>query len=178
MGILNKVTPERRTEHKICVLGDFGVGKSSLIRRYTVDKFDVWYKGGRLISKKEELYVSIEENGLPKSDVIGLKVWDWLERLTQKHSYINAKGALLVCNATDKSTLRTLEYWKNELFKIAGEVPIVVVGNKIDLKDEIEIKREDLVEAAVKLNASYIWTSAKTGKNVEEAFYKLAKTLI
>jgi small GTP-binding protein len=176
MDILEK--KKTRTEHKICVLGVEGVGKTSLIRRYTENKFEKGYTGKKQIWKKKDLYVSVVENGPPRSDIITLKIWDWIPRLTEKQSYVNAKGALLVCSLTEKATLISLEYWKDELYKIAGEVPIVVVGNKIDLKSKIKIKRKKLQEMAKKLDAPYIWTSAKSCKNVEFAFHKLAKMLI
>jgi small GTP-binding protein len=178
MAILGKKPMEKRTEYKICILGDDEVGKTSLIRRYTENKFEEGYTGQKQIWKKEDLYVSIVEKGLPHSDIIALNIWDWVSRITEKQSYINAKGALLVCDLTDKASLRSLKHWKDELYKVAGEVPIVVVGNKIDLKSKIEIRRKNLQEMAKKFGAPYIWTSAKSGKNVDFAFYKLAKILI
>lgn len=178
MGIFDRRTKRNRNEYKICVLGDDEVGKTSLIRRYTENEFEEDYTKRNLISKKDELYVSVEENGLPRSDVIGLNIWDLANDMTMKQSYINTKGALLVCNMTEKIPLHSLEYWKNELYKVAGEVPIVVVGNKIDLKKDIETDKEDLEKAAKKLGAPCIMTSAKSGENVKAAFDKLAKMLI
>jgi len=178
MDILKRKTGEKSTEYKICVLGDDGVGKTSLIRRFVADKFEEGFSEEKQISKKEELYVSVVENGLPHSDLITLNVWDWISNITQTQSYINSKGALLICDMTNKSSLRSLEYWKNELNKVAGEVPVIIVGNKFDLKKEMELSKEDLVKYVKKLKASYMGTSAKTGKNVNNAFYKLAKMLI
>ena len=178
MDILKRKKGEKSTEYKICVLGDDGVGKTSLIRRYVEDKFEEGFSEEKQINKKEELYVSVVENGLPHSDLITLNIWDWISNITQTQSYINSKGALLVCDMTNKSSLRSLEYWKNELYKVAGEVPVIIVGNKFDLKKKMELRKEDLVKYVKKLKASYIGTSTKTGKNVNNAFYKLAKMLI
>lgn len=178
MGVLDRKKKEIRTEYKISVLGEEGVGKTSLIRRYVENKFEEGNTEQKMISKKEEFYVSIVEEGPPRSDVIALNIWDWTSKITEKQLYINAKGALLVCDMTAKLTLSSLEYWNNELYKVAGKVPVIIVGNKFDLKKEMEVGKKDLVEMVKKLEASYIATSAKSGKNVEYAFYKLAKMLI
>ena len=178
MGILEKKTNGIRNEPKICVLGDEGVGKTSLIRRFIENKFEKDYTEEILINVKEELYVSILEDGTPRSDVINLKIWDWIEKMGVKQNYINAKGALLVCDMTDPGTLRSLDYWKDELFDAAGKVPIMIVVNKIDLTDQMNIGREDLQKVIKRFDANSMGTSAKSGRNVNEAFNSLAKKLI
>ena len=76
MGILKGAASENRPRYKICVIGDEGVGKSSLIRRYVEDKFEDGYSKEQRISVIKEMYVSVEEKGLPRSDVITLNIWD------------------------------------------------------------------------------------------------------
>jgi len=178
MFVLGKKPMEKRIEYKICVLGDEGVGKTSLIRRFVDNKFEEGYTEEKQISKKEEIYVSVEENGLPKSDVIALSIWDWVSSITRKQSYNNAKGALLVSSITEKISLLSLEYWKNELYEVAGKVPIVVAINKGDLRKQRQIEKIDLKNASKKIKAPLIVTSAKSGKNVKKTFYKLAQKLI
>lgn len=178
MGILKGTTSEKRPVFKICVLGDEGVGKTSLIRKYVEDKFEEGYSIQKQIRKKDELYVSVEEKGLPRSSVIALNIWDLVGNFVMKQAYINAKGALLVCDITEKVSLYTLEYWKTDLFKITGEIPVLVVGNKIDQKDKIRVKHKELKKEAKGLNADAIGTSAKSGQNVKDAFYKMAQMLI
>ena len=178
MGLLNSLTSEARPRYKICVLGDVGVGKTSLIRRYVEDKFEENYEKHQRIWNIPELYVSVEEEGLPKSEVINLSIWDLVSGLTMKQAYINAQGAILVCDLTEKVSLYTLEYWTTDLFKITGEIPLLVVGNKYDLKKDLKIDGKELKKESKKLNASYAWVSAKTGENVKNTFYKMAKMLI
>jgi Ras-related protein Rab-18 len=178
MGLIKGTTSEKRPDYKICVIGDEGVGKSSLIRRYVEDKFEKGYSKEKQISKKDELYVSVEEKGLPIGHVIALNIWDLVGQFVMKQAYINAKGALLVCDVAEKGSLYTLESWKDDLFKTTGEIPIMVVGNKIDQKDKIRIKQKELKKEAKNLNAYGIGTSAKSGKNVKSAFNKLAQKII
>jgi GTP-binding nuclear protein Ran len=178
MGILKGTTSEKRPVFKICVIGDEGVGKSSLIRRYVDDKFDEGYSIEKQIRRKDELYVSVEEKGLPRSNVIALNIWDLVGNFIMKQAYINAKGAILVCDVSEKVSLYTLEYWKTDLFKITGEIPLLVVGNKTDLKDNLRVKQKELKKESKKLNADSIGVSAKTGEHVKDAFYMLAQKLI
>ena len=178
MGILKGAASENRPRYKICVIGDEGVGKSSLIRRYVEDKFEDGYSKEQRISVIQEMYVSVEEKGLPRSDVITLNIWDLVGGITQKQAYINAKGAILVCDLTEKVSLYTLEYWTTDLFKITGEIPVLVVGNKYDLKSQLKVDGKELKRESKKLNASHSWVSAKSGENVKEAFYELAQMMI
>jgi small GTP-binding protein len=178
MSVLERKKNGKRSEQKICVLGDEGVGKTSLIRRYIENKFEEDFTEEKLISVKNELYVSVLEEGSPRSDVIDLKIWDWIEKMAVKQNYINAKGALLVCDMTDPGTLRSLDYWKDELFNVTGEVPIMIVVNKIDVTDQMNISRSDLQKVIKRFDVSSIGTSAKSGRNVNEAFNSLAKELI
>jgi small GTP-binding protein len=178
MGLFKKKSKKRKTEHKVCVLGDEGVGKTSLIRRFTENLFEEDYTGQRRIHNTDELYVSIVEKGLPRSDVITLNIWDLVGEVTMNQALINAKGALLVCDMSDKNTLYPVEYWKNQLFSKAGEVPVIVVGNKTDLSSETGISEENLKGMAGKLKAPYMLTSAKSGEKVDDIFYRLAKMLL
>jgi small GTP-binding protein len=178
MGLFKKKPKKRSTAYKISVLGDEGVGKTSLIRRFTEGKFDEEYDGQVQIKRTDEMYVSIVDKGLPRSDVITLNIWDLVGDVTMNQALINAKGALIVCDMTDRGTLYPVEYWHNELYSKSGEVPVIVVGTKIDRSSENTITEDNLKGMANKLKAPYMLASAKTGKNVEEIFYRLAKMLL
>ena len=177
MGLFKK-KGKRRTEYKMCVLGDEGVGKTSLIRQFTENCFEEEFTGQKQICKTDELYVSIVDKGIPRSDVITLNIWDLVGSVTMNQALINARGALLVCDMADKNTLYPVEYWRNELFSKSGEVPVIVVGNKIDLDSDAGISEENLKGMAGKLKAPYMLTSSKSGQNVDQIFYRLAKMLL
>ena len=163
-------------QKKICLLGDFSVGKTSLIERYVYDRFSGRYLStiGVKISRK-----SIKLNA---ETTVNILIWDLAgseEFSGVQVSYLQgARGAILVCDLTRSETLIALEKYHAQLSVVSPNIPIVVVGNKEDLTDNIQITKADLHEQAALLNATYtIITSAKTGVGVEQAFFELAKHL-
>ena len=89
-----------------------------------------------------------------------------------------ANGALLIFDVTQSKSFEKLRDWIHD-FKLAREdEPILLIGNKNDLKGKIQISDEEAKEFAKEFNMEFISTSAKTGTNVEEAFNKLIKTIL
>lgn len=163
-------------QKKICLLGDFSVGKTSLIERYVYDRFSGRYLStiGVKISRK-----SID---LDPETTVNMLIWDLAgseEFSGVQASYLQgARGAILVCDLTRPETLTSLEKYHAQLNAVSPNIPIIMVGNKEDLTDNIQITEAHLHEQAKLLNITYdFMTSAKTGKGVEQAFYELAKHL-
>ncbi len=153
---------------KIVMLGNPAVGKTSLVRKYVDNMFDDKYLstiGAKPVNKKLKI----------GDDTVVLMIWDLAGQTFALHPayYSGAKGALLVCDMTRKETADSLEEWKSTLFSKAGEVPVIVLGNKSDLPNhefgpaDLEAKGFDTLS-----------TSAKTGDNVEKAFTTLAERII
>ncbi len=161
---------------KIVLLGDSAVGKTSLIARFVLNKFDEKYIQtiGVRVSKKT---VSVKKD--EKNVDVDLLIWDVLgqpgfERV-KTLSLKGTQGALLVCDVTRRKTLKSLEnYWYPLLLERAGEVPIVILANKSDLPSW-EMREEDVRRIAEMLNAPYFITSAKTGAHVNESFRMIAE---
>src|SRR4030042_98086 len=157
---------------KVCFIGDAGVGKTSLIKRFVLDVFDDRYIAtiGTKVTKK---IVDVEgQGGEPK---VMMLVWDIMgqkgfRELLREAYFFGAHGAVAVCDMTNKETLEELRYWIKALTDVAGDVPIVFAGNKADLERERVVKDQDLEELAAKYKAKAYMTSAKTGQNVEAAF--------
>jgi small GTP-binding protein len=171
----------KRLVKKICLLGDPSVGKTSLIRRYVYDVFDDKYLStiGAKITKKI-LSLRYQE---PQPDIsLTIMLWDIAgqEDFRSVHStyFQGADGALIVYDITRKESLKNIDSWIEALFKITGRIPIVILGNKSDLVIQAAVNEKDSAEAARKYSCKYLLTSAKTGKNVEEAFSTLSKELI
>lgn len=165
---------------KICLIGDPAVGKTSLIRRYVYNMFDDKYLStvGARISEKT---VRVEQpTPNPDIDMI-LMIWDIAGQKTfgNVHStyYMGADAALVACDVTRKDTLDNIHFWIDDIFKIAGKMPIIFIGNKTDLNVRA-FKEEEIKAVAQKYNGQYIFTSAKTGEGVEKVFYILCKTLV
>jgi GTPase SAR1 family protein len=93
-------------------------------------------------------------------------------------AYKGAKGVLLVCDLTRKETLENLQNWYNGIKKVTDEIPKIILANKCDLATH-EFGENDINAVAQSMDDSpYIITSAKTGDNVNEAFYKLGEFVI
>lgn len=172
---MNKV----KVNKKICMVGDPSVGKTSLIRKFVYDMFDDKYliTLGAKVTKK---IIEIPKEG--QNIEMKLMVWDISGQKTfgeiRSAYYRGSEGAFLVCDVTRKHTLTSLENWIISLYKVTEEIPIVIIANKVDLKENIEFGVEELKKVASSYKNSYFFTSAKTGEKVEESFQELGKILI
>ncbi|MFX1326463.1 MAG: Rab family GTPase, partial [Promethearchaeota archaeon] len=116
---------------------------------------------------------------------VKLQIWDisGQERykILRSSFFEGTDGALVVFDVSRQQTFRELDEWLSELRRYTGEdVPFIVLGNKIDLIQEIggEYDRDGAEILAKDEDTYFVETSAKTGKNVEEAFLNLTKKMI
>jgi Ras-related protein Rab-1A len=174
------MTNIKEIQKKIILLGDGAVGKTSLIRRFVVDKFDDKYIltiGSKITAKN----IQIQKND--KTFQMKLQIWDILgqkgyEKL-HKSTFRGTDGVILVTDITRKTTLSSLKnYWIPEVHKIAGRIPFVILANKSDLLGNAAFDEEDLREIALNFDAAYFYTSAKYGDNVDKAFYAIGLGII
>jgi len=164
---------------KVCFIGDAGVGKTSLIKRFVLDVFDDRYIAtiGTKVTKK---IVEVDDGS--GSAKVMMLVWDIMgqkgfRELLREAYFFGAHGAIAVCDLTNKETLEELRYWIKALTDVAGDVPIVFAGNKADLENECVVKESELQELAGRYGAKAYLTSAKTGQNVENTFKALAAAI-
>ncbi len=160
-------------------MGDPEVGKTCLVRKFVIDKFDDSYimTMGAKVMKKE---TKIEIDG--KEHDVNLMLWDVMGqkhfRIIESVAFEHVSGAIVVCDLTRKPTAENIDYWIEAVTNISGDIPLVILANKNDLVDEIEYGEELLAEIAAKHNANFYITSAKTGEGIEDAFAELAKLSI
>jgi small GTP-binding protein len=161
-------------QKKICILGAFATGKTSLVRRFVKGIFSESYLTtvGVKIDKKE---MKIEGRELH------LILWDLSgEDQFQKVrvSYLRgASGYFLVVDGTRGETLDTARSLQTTVEEACGPLPFVLMCNKMDLTDEWELG-ETALEDFSKKGWTVLKTSAKTGHGVEEAFSALAGKLL
>jgi len=160
---------------KICLLGDANVGKTSLVYRFIENRFSTDFKstlGVNLLKKK----VKINDNDVSVQiwDLGGQEAYKKLRRLYLEGS----QGALVVFDKTSHTSFENLDDWVGSFKDSQKDAPIILIGNKIDLKDQITVTEKEAEEYAAKNNMEYISTSAKTGEQVEEAFKSLIKKII
>ena len=162
-------------EYKLLFLGDTTVGKTSLLIRYTDDKFDADSLPTLGVDVKYK-YVSLENKK------IRLDIWDTAgqERFKNitKNYFRGANGIFFVYDVTNKESFDKLKLWFNDAKEnISPDTEMIVVGNKIDLKEKRQVSFELLKEFGEKHNIDVFETSAKTGEGVEEIFIELTKKL-
>lgn len=166
---------------KICILGDGAVGKTSLIRKFVHDVFDDKYIAtiGTKVTNKDMVFHNKANN---KEYRLKLMIWDILGqpafRNVKKSAYTGAAGAFLVCDLTRADTLKNTINWANGLMETVGDIPMALLVNKNDLMSRRAFEIDDVKAVASNLGASYYFTSAKTGRHVDEAFYVLGEMLI
>ncbi|UCE38172.1 MAG: GTP-binding protein [Thermoplasmata archaeon] len=168
---------------KICLVGEGGVGKTSLIKRFVFDQFSDKYITtlGTKITKKE---VTLKHPRRRTSTNIRMLVWDIMgqqgfRQMLQNAYFFGCQGVVAVCDITRRDTMLYLEDWVKAVYSISGEVPIVFLANKCDLKKEAEINIKELDKFCSKFKRSYAYlSSAKTGKNVELGFFTLGEEIL
>ena len=166
---------------KVGIVGDAGVGKTSLIRKFVLDQFDDKYVKtiGAKVSKKEML---VPLPGGKQMRVV-MMVWDIMGKRSIADLYMEShfkgmQGILAVCDVTRNETLRSLEGWKSSIFHATGKVPVCIVANKTDLEDQFDFDRKDVAKYSRGIGSPFIFTSAKTGMNVERGFHELAQWIL
>ncbi len=166
---------------KLCLAGASSVGKSSLIRRYVLNEFDDRYVEtvGTRISKKQVSVPLMNEEPV----MVNLLLWDIMgqmgfRELLQEQYFQGAQGILAVADVTRPETLEDLYIWIDQIDRITGPVPIVLAVNKVDLPADRHIPEASLRKFAHAFDCQIVKTSAKTGENVEEVFWRLAGLVI
>ena len=173
---------EETAKLKICLAGEDAVGKTSLIRRFVYDIFEDRYGVtiGVKVTKKE---LHAKMPGSKKRGHVVLTIWDimgakGLRELLREAYFHGTQGILAVCDVTRPETLADLEEWRRSIEKVAGRVPAYVLANKVDLHEEKRLSKADLKTSCKAWACPYVFTSAKTGENVEEAFQRLTTLIL
>lgn len=165
---------------KICLIGAFGVGKTSLIRRFVYDQFDDAYLSTIGVKVTKKILPPIESNS--RFFQIDLLIWDIegyeKNQPISEEYYAGSVGAIAVADITREQTIVQLDTVIKGYKKVCHDAKIIVVGNKIDLKSENEYLIKMLEKYTAKLKYNLFLTSAKSGENVENTFSKLGTLLI
>jgi small GTP-binding protein len=167
--------PENEDKFKVLLCGEAAVGKTSLVKAFVKTAFDDKYK----ITIGVDLFNKIIKRSPTEKAILG--IWDigGDEKFDFIRStfYKGAAGVLLVFDLTNKVSFDKLPHWMDDIKKSAPDAQMVLLGNKSDLiSPSKKIIEDRAIEAFCKENkCAYFETSAKTGKNVDEAFEKLTK---
>lgn len=161
---------------KVSVIGDYAVGKTSIIKRYMTDSFDEGYRATLGAA------ISTFKTSVRGSD-ISLQVWDLagqtsFQRVRVQYLF-GTDFAIVVFDLTRKDTLDCIGEWVKDARKGAPEVLLYLVGNKVDLLEDRIVNPKSAERVRTNLNIlGYMETSAKDGTNVKELFQTISQLLL
>jgi small GTP-binding protein len=170
---------ERRLTKKVCLLGDFAVGKTSLVRRFVEGRFDDRYLSTIGVKVDRKVLHVPGPSGLV---VLSVMLWDLAGGPSigpvSPSYYRGAAAAVIVCDVTRPETLdRTAHYAEGFLATNPG-APWILAANKVDLAEERLVSEETLARAADAHGVPLFVTSARSGDGVESLFERLGMLLI
>ena len=152
---------------KLLLLGDSSVGKTSILLKYISNKFDESSISTVGVDYMDKI---IDYNKFK----IKLQIWDTSGeekfRTITKNFYRNADGLLVVFDLTRKETYDHVRGWINEAKENNDKIKTILIGNKLDLKDERKVENGVAKQFAEKNSLKYLETSAKDGVNISESF--------
>jgi len=171
--------PNKNTEYdhlfKLLLIGDSGVGKSSLLLRFSDNTFSDSFIATIGVDFKIK---TMDING----SQVKLQIWDTAGqerfRTITSSYYRGAHGIIVVYDVTNPDSFQNVRKWLQEINRYASEnVQKILVGNKCDLVSERKVSYEDAKELADELSVMFLETSAKNATNVNIAFEQMAKKI-
>ncbi|GAH40163.1 unnamed protein product, partial [marine sediment metagenome] len=152
---------------KFVICGDSAVGKTVLITQYVESRFikespptigaDFYIK---MLNEHFKIY--IWEIAGPHDKLFSIEYY-----------FAQTAGAMVIFDITNQQSFTNIDFWINKIKELGGNIPFVIIGNKLDKSNKRRVKFEDANEKAKKHNVRYIETSAKTGNNIDKAFEHL-----
>ena len=160
---------------KIVIIGDSGVGKTNLVRRFIQNSFT--------LNTQATVGCEFYSNNYSINDkLFKVEIWDTAGQERYKSItaayYKGASGAILVYDVTNRTSFNNVDRWFQEIKDCSSaDIKILMVGNKTDLEDNIVVSKEMSSNKASDLNIPVIETSALNASNVKEAFHLMIKEI-
>ncbi|MES1920695.1 GTP-binding protein [Bonamia ostreae] len=162
--------------YKLLLIGDSGVGKSSLLLRFTDGSFEKSFISTIGVDFKIKKTKVDDKN-------VKLQIWDTagqerFKTITSSY-YRGAHGIIIVYDVTQRESFENVKSWMSEIdVHGSNEVEIVIVGNKVDQGDAREVSTEEGEQLANSLNVIFIEASAMTDEKVNEMFMMITRKLL
>jgi len=169
------MSSERAPVYKLVVLGDGGVGKSALTIRLVTDNFLDEYDATIEDSYRKQVVIDDETALLDILDTAGQEEFSSMQDQWMREG----KGFLLVYSITSRPSFDGVSILYDKILrtKDAAHVPVVLAGNKVDLKSERQVEYNDGANLAKKWNCPFFETSAKIKLNNEVCFFELVREI-
>ncbi|KAI9297670.1 ras-domain-containing protein [Neoconidiobolus thromboides FSU 785] len=158
---------------KLVLVGDGGTGKTTFVKRHLTGEFE----------KKYIATLGVEVHPLSFHTNLGLIVFDTWDTAGQEKFgglrdgyYINGQCAIIMFDVTSRITYKNVPNWHRDLTRVCDNVPIVLCGNKVDIKER-KVKAK-VITFHRKKNLQYYDISAKSNYNFEKPFLWLARKLV
>ena len=161
---------------KVLTAGEGGVGKTTLLHRYVEGKF----------SSETKMTIGVEfflKELMIDDQKVLLQLWDFggqeRFRFLLKSYVIGARGALLMFDLTRAMSLERIPEWVNICRKENPNLPILFLGSKADLAEDMNISKDYIMSYKEQFNLyDYLEVSSKTGNNVESAFESVTRKIL
>ena len=163
---------------QLIMVGESGVGKTSLIRRYTNNIFNTNHLetiGIEFFNKEERI----------NDQIIQIKLWDTagqeiFHSLT-KNFYRKADGIIIVYDITNKESFERIQDWVKSVYDNTDtykEIQMIIVGNKIDLEERREVSKEEGLKIGKYFEIDFFEASAKNAEGVKNFMIKIIKDIL
>ncbi|KAI6225316.1 Ras family protein [Aphelenchoides fujianensis] len=173
--MMNETNRDYHHLFKILLIGNSGVGKSSLLLRFADNVFQPTYITTIGVDFKIR---TLDVNGKK----IKLQIWDTAgqERFRTITStyYRGTHGVIVVYDLTNSDTFRGIKRWLDEIERNCESIPTMLVANKLDNEANRAVVKKDGEEYAICKNCLFCETSARTGENVEKIFEDLTRKIL
>jgi len=162
--------------HKICILGDGGCGKTSLVVQYISNHFVEYYDPTIEDSYRKQIVVDEQASLLDILDTAGQEEYmgcllsQWIR---------SCNGFVIVYSVTSRSSFDQIQNFKDQISRILDRehIPMILVGNKSDMEDQRQISTQEGMDLANCLGMLHLETSAKTRLNIEQVFENLVRKM-
>ena len=160
---------------KILLVGDSDVGKTSLLSIYTDNKFPDTHLA--TIGVEFRVKTLIKRNFK-----VNLQIWDTAGqerfRSITKNFFYNADGILFVYDITNHDTFEGVKIWIRESESFVTGFKKILLGNKVDIESQRKVSKEEVEKYCKETGILTLDTSAKNGKNINEAFEAMANMIL
>ena len=160
---------------KILIIGDADTGKTCILKAYTQNEYDYNTQSTIGVNYLNKI---VDYDGYE----LNLELWDTagqerFQSLTKLY-FNGAQGCLIVYDITNEESFNNLDKWLAKAKESCPDIPIILIGNKSDLKEERKVDKQNGEDYAKKNNLAFFETSAKENINIKEAFKRLVGEIV